>query len=70
MSGELMKPIKVPVTQLRQGMMIVAPPSSWITDPFVYGKSGIIKSVEEISHIMLYAHSSKNDGKLFIRIIT
>ena len=52
MSGELMKPIKVPVTQLRQGMMIVAPPSSWITDPFVYGKSGIIKSVEEISHII------------------
>lgn len=47
-----MKPIKIPVTQLRQGMMIVAPASSWITAPFVYGKSGMIKSAEQIRHII------------------
>lgn len=47
-----MKPVKISVTQLRQGMMIVAPATSWINAPFVYGKSGIIKSAEEIRHII------------------
>lgn len=47
-----MKPVKIPVTELRQGMMIVAPATSWINAPFVYGKSGVIKSAEEIRHII------------------
>ena len=47
-----MKPIKISVTQLRQGMMLVAPATSWITAPFVYGKAGIIKSAEQIRQIV------------------
>ena len=50
--GEVMKPVKISVTQLRQGMMVVTPATSWINAPFVYGKSGIIKSAEEIRHII------------------
>lgn len=47
-----MKPIKISVTQLRQGMWLVEPTTSWINAPFVYGKSGIIKSAEQIKHII------------------
>ena len=47
-----MKPVKISVTQLRPGMMIVAPATSWINAPFIYGKSGLIKSAEEIRHII------------------
>lgn len=47
-----MKPVKISVSQLRQGMMIVAPTTSWINAPYVYGKPGLIKSAEEIRHII------------------
>lgn len=47
-----MKPIKISVTQLRQGMWLVEPTTSWINAPFVYGKSGVIKSAEQIKHII------------------
>ena len=38
---------------------------------YMFGNTAFLKgTAKEISHIMLYAHSAKNDGKLFIRIIT
>ena len=50
--GALMKPVKIPVSQLRPGMMVVAPNTSWINAPYIYGKSGVIKSADEIRHII------------------
>ncbi len=47
-----MKPIKISVTQLRQGMMIVSPDSSWINSPFVYDTVGLIGSTEQIKQII------------------
>ena len=47
-----MKPVKIAVSHLRLGMMIVAPTTSWISAPYVYGKPGLIKSAEEIRHII------------------
>ena len=47
-----MKPVKIPVSQLQPGMMVVAPTSSWINAPYIYGKSGMIKSAEEIRQII------------------
>lgn len=47
-----MKPVKIPVSQLQPGMMVVAPTSSWINAPYIYGRCGVIKSAEEIRQII------------------
>ena len=47
-----MKPVKIPVSQLQPGMMVVAPTSSWINAPYIFARCGVIKSAEEIRQII------------------